>query len=63
MAERITIQFETGNSAFDDEPETEIARILRDMAARFERDGFAPEKIVDANGNTVGSVTYDELNR
>lgn len=54
--ELITITIETGNAAFDDSPTAEIARILRDLAARFERDGLPPSKVFDANGNSCGRV-------
>ena len=59
MGERIRIEIETGNAAFDDSPTTEIARILRDLAKRFERDGIPPERLRDINGNTVGTVTIE----
>ena len=57
------IQFADNNAAFADEPATECARILRELADRFEaggpdcHDGIA-ENIRDYNGNTVGYVTY-----
>jgi len=56
--EKIEITIETGNAAFDDEPATEIARILRKLADRFERDGALPDglPLQDANGNTCGRV-------
>ena len=57
--EHITIKIETGNAAFDEEcggsPTHEIARILRDLADRFE-DGTPPEYLRDVNGNRVGTV-------
>lgn len=62
--ERITITINTGNAAFDDEPATEIARILREIAASMERDG-TPSLVElqdgtflvrDINGNKCGEV-------
>jgi hypothetical protein len=56
--ETITIVIQTGNAAFADEPASEIARILRDTAARFERAGdLDGHKLRDINGNTVGTIT------
>lgn len=58
--ENITITLETGNAAFGDAPATEIARILRQLAGRFERDGIPPEKLYDANGNACGRCTIEK---
>jgi hypothetical protein len=58
--ENITITIETGNAAFDDSPTAEIARILRDLAKRFELDGLPPSKILDANGNCVGRCEVEK---
>ena len=55
MSERITISIDTGNAAFNDEPATEIARILRDLAARFEAGGDLTSTLLrDINGNVCG---------
>jgi hypothetical protein len=40
--ERITIVIETGNAAFEDDPEGEVARILRDMADYLVMNGTLP---------------------
>ena len=53
--EEIAIAISTGNDSFHDNPATEIARILRELADRFEQ-GNPPEKLFDDNGNCVGSV-------
>ena len=48
-----TLKFDTDNSAFDDAPREEIARILKEAAEKViygENDG----KILDENGNTIG---------
>lgn len=60
MAARITIVIETGNAAFDDAPASEISRILRAMADRMESHGMLPAPR-DANGNTCGTVTVQEI--
>jgi len=51
----IKIQFETGNAAFEDAPEKEIARILRGIIERI-ADGACPDggSIRDYNGNRIG---------
>jgi hypothetical protein len=59
-SERITIELETGNAAFDDSPTGEIARILRAMADRIEEVGMLPVPR-DINGNVVGSVTIEPV--
>lgn len=56
---RLTI--ETVNAAFDDAPASEIARILRDLADKLERDGVPMDgrenwRLRDVNGNTVGTA-------
>lgn len=62
MAERITITIETGNSAFDDGPMTETARILREVADRMEGDGILGNRnLFDHNGNRVGQVSITSI--
>lgn len=55
----VRIDLDTGNAAFDDDAGAEVARILRDLADRLERDGIGGPlpKPADLNGNTVGAVT------
>lgn len=48
------IYFETVNAAFDDDPAPEVARILRTTAVLVGA-GDTEGKVVDANGNTVGT--------
>jgi len=57
--ERITIEIETVNAAFDDEPASEIARILRDLAEQFESFGLPHSKLRDVNGNVCGRVEIE----
>lgn len=58
--ENITITIATGGAAFEDAPASEIARILRQLANRFERDGIPAEKLYDANGNACGRCTIEK---
>ncbi len=51
----ITIRLKTGNAAFEDDKDAEIKRILQE---RLINDWpFDRTTLIDANGNTVGSVT------
>lgn len=56
--EKIIITIDTVNAAFDDEPATEIARILHKLADDLEQFD-SPDKLFDANGNAVGTVFVD----
>jgi hypothetical protein len=47
------------NAAFEEQPATELARILRHIARAIERGDFQGQA-VDANGNTVGSWLVTE---
>jgi hypothetical protein len=58
--ERITILIETGNAAFEDDPASEVARILRVMADYLELNGSLPVPR-DINGNTVGRAEIEEF--
>ncbi len=51
----VTIKIECGNAAFEPRAHDEVARILRDLADKFEQGGYitAPR---DYNGNRVGTV-------
>lgn len=57
----VKIEFSTANAAFGEWGRDEIARILRDLAERFERPGDQSGIIRDLNGNTIGqwSATID----
>lgn len=57
--ERIIITIGTGNAAFDETPASEIARVLRVLAERFDQDGLPPETLRDINGNECGTVQVD----
>ncbi len=56
----LTIEIYESGAAFDDAPNAEIARILRDLAARFES-GNPPEVLRDLNGNKCGAVAFDPM--
>lgn len=54
------VRIETKNAAFDSDDEggeakrVEVARILRELADRFEQGSEASIPLFDANGNKVG---------
>lgn len=55
---KIVVTIRTDSSAFDEDPGTEIARILHETAERYETEGMDVDgKLYDINGNAVGSVT------
>lgn len=58
--EKITIRLETVNAAFAETPATEIARILRKLAADFENHGLPSPVLRDLNGNACGSIEIIE---
>lgn len=47
------------NAAFADRPASELARILRHLATRIERDGIEEADLRDRNGNVVGFFKID----
>jgi hypothetical protein len=47
------ITMETGNAAFGDQPEVEIARILIEVARKV-ANGSIEGRVMDYNGNVVG---------
>jgi len=57
---RFTLTLESSNVAFDEGDGTvEVARILRETAAKLEADKF-DGRLADVNGNTVGDFFYSE---
>ena len=62
MSETWNIWLETGNAAFEDEPATEIARILRDLADKFDRGEAHGDSMPlrDINGNRCGAVVIGD---
>jgi hypothetical protein len=56
---KISIRFDCGNAAFDEDPTIETERILRELAVSVRRRGLGVGDswpVVDVNGNTVGQV-------
>lgn len=49
-----TIKIKTDNAAFQDNKEGEIRWILQDW---IRRDILVDRRVMDSNGNTVGSIT------
>lgn len=56
----ITIEIYDSGAAFEDTPATEIARILRGLAERFDA-GEPPEVLRGVNGNQCGTVAFDPM--
>jgi hypothetical protein len=59
---RFTLTIDCNNAAFDDDPASEIARILRQAARDTESKGLCDGDTFhfrDINGNTVGKAQYD----
>lgn len=54
--EKINIEINTGNAAFEDE--RELPRVLRELAIKFEL-GSEPKILKDLNGNKVGTISYE----
>lgn len=54
MADRMIIEIDMGNAAFDENASGEMARILRDLADRL--DNGIPDRtnVFDINGNRIG---------
>ena len=53
---QFTLRIKSDNAAFEEEPITELARILRELADDLEGGNF-PSSVRDYNGNKVGTVT------
>ncbi|UNY48828.1 hypothetical protein P9294_gp113 [Bacillus phage FADO] len=53
---KIIIEIETGNAAFEDG--NELSRILRSLADKYEN-GDTPSSERDINGNKVAKITYE----
>ena len=56
MGHKLELSINLGNDAFSEDPGSEVARLLRDLANAFERDGLHDRRILDINGNLVGKV-------
>lgn len=60
MRRQVEVQMILENAAFDDHPDLEVARILKNLAAEIELVGMrhANGNLRDYNGNTVGAFSY-----
>jgi hypothetical protein len=56
----LTIEIFNSGSAFDQDANAEAARILRELAARFDA-GNPPEVLHDSNGNRAGTASLDPM--
>jgi hypothetical protein len=57
----ISIKIDTSNDSFKgSNGRAEVARLLRDLAKEFEEGRRIPRRIIDTNGNPVGSVSYKD---
>jgi hypothetical protein len=59
----LEIKLETSNAAFEDNCPQEVARLLRDLAARIENglgSGLCRGRLLDINGNIVGTWDWME---
>jgi hypothetical protein len=54
---KFTVQIRCNNAAFDPDPAPEVARILREISDKINREGLSGffETIRDVNGNDVGA--------
>lgn len=68
---KLTIELEMDNAAFDENPTLELSRIMETVAVKVSRqlqreDGCIcvaleiDDKLLDANGNTVGFVRLEK---
>ena len=58
---KMTINIQMDNAAFDgDEKWWEVSQILRNLAKEIWEDNL-PHTLVDSNGNSCGTVVYDEV--
>ena len=55
---QLVVKIETDNDAFQPSISYELSRILKGLAEKIE-DGMTPEYLMDANGNTVGTISWE----
>lgn len=51
---RFVVEIDCDNAAFEDEPASELIRILKNQVLPALRDGEEDRRLRDINGNTVG---------
>jgi hypothetical protein len=58
---KINITIECNNAAFENTPEVETARILRELARKVEQLGLNDNiPLIDMNGNKVGKLEVEK---
>ena len=57
---RFNVSIVMENEIFEDNPATELGRILREIAKRVEAGHLPPWPVMDVNGNRVGTVQDDD---
>lgn len=55
---RLFVHIEMDNADFDENPQSELARIFRDLADRMENGISDVTLIRDRNGNRIGQAEY-----
>ena len=55
---RFTVTIECDNAAFEDDLTCEVARLLRAVARRVEKDGENAGGLADSNGNPCGNYQF-----
>jgi hypothetical protein len=55
---RFTVTIECDNAAFEDDPTCEVARLLRAVARRVEKDGENAGGLADSNGTPCGNYQF-----
>lgn len=53
------LEIRTGNDAFAESPEIEVARILLDVVRSIGRGATGSHPVRDLNGNAVGSFDFE----
>lgn len=65
---KITVEFDTNNAAFEENPSLELREIMehashkafRILSTSMDLNGTGEERLHDSNGNTVGTVKEEK---
>jgi hypothetical protein len=58
---KVTIQFDTDNAAFEDNPYLEVDYTLKQAKSKMSQmEAGETRRLMDGNGNTVGTITLEE---
>jgi hypothetical protein len=57
----LTLKISSSNDAFTDNPEEEIARILKDAAEKIRNNGDGVYSLLDINGNKIGGMDANRV--